>query len=202
MTNKKGILFVVSGPSGAGKGTICRAILKKSDRFSLSVSATTRSPREGEIEGEHYYFLSRDDFEQRIGNNEFIEYNEYCENLYGTLRSEVDRVLSEGKDCILEIDVNGGLNVKKVFPEAVLIFILPPTVEILKARLIKRGTETIDVIEKRLDRVRDEISKAPFYDYLLMNDDLDVALQDFDHIHKSLYMSMKKSIDTVKTFSF
>ena len=202
MTNKKGILFVVSGPSGAGKGTICRAILKKSDRFSLSVSATTRSPREGEIEGEHYYFLSRDDFEKRIGNNEFIEYNEYCENLYGTLRSEVDRVLSEGKDCILEIDVNGGLNVKKVFPEAILIFILPPTVEILKARLIKRGTETIDVIEKRLDRVRDEISKAPFYDYLLMNDDLDVALQDFDHIHKSLYMSMKKSIDTVKTFSF
>lgn len=202
MTNKKGILFVVSGPSGAGKGTICRAVLEKSDRFSLSVSATTRLPREGENEGVHYYFLTRDDFEKRIANNEFIEYNEYCDHLYGTLRSEVDRILSDGKNCILEIDVNGGLNVKKVFPEAVLVFVLPPTVEILKARLIKRGTETLDVIEKRLDCVRDEISKAPYYDYLLINDDLDVALQDFEHIHKSLYMSMKKSLDIVETFSF
>lgn len=202
MANKKGILFVVSGPSGAGKGTICRALLEKADRFSLSVSATTRLPRDGESDGTHYYFLTRDDFEQKIDNNEFIEYNEYCDNLYGTLRSEVDRILATGKDCILEIDVNGGLNVKKAFPEAVLIFVLPPTIDILKARLIKRGTETLDVIEKRLEYVRDEISKASQYDYLLINDDLDVALHDFDHIHKSLYMAMERSLDTVETFKF
>ena len=139
--NNKGLLIVLSGPSGCGKGTMVAELLKRGD-CAVSVSATTRQPREGEIDGTHYYFLSKEEFQQRIDNNGLLEYAEYCGNYYGTPRAEVDRLRAEGKHVILEIEVQGALQVKKRCPEAILVFTVPPTVSELSRRLHKRGTET------------------------------------------------------------
>ncbi len=176
--NNKGLLIVLSGPSGCGKGTMVAELLKRGD-CAVSVSATTRQPREGEIDGTHYYFLSKEEFQQRIDNDGLLEYAEYCGNYYGTPRAEVDRLRAEGKHVILEIEVQGALQVKKRCPEAILVFTVPPTVSELSRRLHKRGTETDEVIEKRIAQFQKELPFVPEYDYVILNDALEDAVADF-----------------------
>jgi len=173
---KKGVLFVISGPSGVGKGTINQKLFAEFDGLvAFSVSATTRDPREGEIDGKHYFFISRQDFENRIANNEFLEHAEFAGNCYGTPRSYVLKLLGDGVSVILEIDLQGAIQVKERMPESVSVFILPPSFEELESRLRGRGTETPEKIEKRLAAARHEIEMAHIYDYQIVNDDLDAA---------------------------
>lgn len=173
-----GSLFVVSAPAGCGKDTILNELFKKTDMAGYAVSATTRSPREGEVNGVHYHFLTRAEFEGKIKNGEVLEYTDYCGNYYGTLRKSVEDVLSSGKHAILKIEVEGAMNIKKQFPEAVLVFILPPSWEVLEKRLRTRGTETEDKIVERTRQARAEVTFAKNYDYLIVNDDLDAAVDD------------------------
>ena len=155
--NKKGILIVVSGFSGSGKGTLMKELLSRyPDTYALSISATTRSPREGEEHGREYFFISKDEFEKMIAKEELIEYARYVENYYGTPREYVEQKLDEGKDVILEIEIQGALKVKKAFPDTLLLFVTPPSATELKERLVGRGTETMDVIKSRLDRACEE----------------------------------------------
>lgn len=188
----EGLLIVVSAPSGCGKGTILGEVLKY-DNFYYSVSATTRAPREGEVNGVNYHFLSRDEFEKLIADDGMLEHAQFCGNYYGTPRKAVFDKLSEGKDVILEIEVQGAMKVHEKCPEAVMVFILPPSVETLRERLTKRGTETADVIEKRVAEAAREIEQAYNYDYVIVNDDLDTAVSDFLSVIKSEKMSVKHS---------
>lgn len=178
MTMNKGRLIIFSAPSGCGKGTMLAEILKD-ERFSLSVSATTRNPREGEIDGVNYYFLSRDEFEKRVANDEFLEHAEYCQNCYGTLKSEVDGKLEKGINVILEIEVQGAADVMKKRPDAITIFILPPSIDELRRRLLKRGTETEEVIEERVSQAERELSHSGEYKYNIVNAALEDAISDF-----------------------
>ncbi len=177
----KGMLIVVSGPSGCGKGTILKEILKD-DNFYYSVSATTRLPREGEVDGVHYQFLRNEDFEELIENGGMLEYACYCGNYYGSPKKSVIEMLEQGKDVILEIEVQGALQIKKSFPEAVFIFILPPSVKELRRRLEKRGTETEEKINKRVAQAENEIKQAVNYDYVMINGDLDEAVNELKSI--------------------
>ena len=155
------------------------AEILKDERFSLSVSATTRNPREGEIDGVNYYFLSRDEFEKRVANDEFLEHAEYCQNCYGTLKSEVDGKLEKGINVILEIEVQGAADVMKKRPDAITIFILPPSIDELRRRLLKRGTETEEVIEERVSQAERELSHSGEYKYNIVNAALEDAISDF-----------------------
>ena len=196
----KGKLFVVSAPSGCGKGTILSEVLKKNKNLFYSVSATTRTPRDGEIDGVNYYFLSKEEFKSKIDNGSMIEYAQYCDNFYGTPKEKVVEKLEQGIDVILEIETNGAMQVKRAMPEAVLIFILPPSVFELRRRLNKRGTEEQDVIDKRVKEAEDEILKAHNYDYIIMNDELDKAIEDFEAIlmaSKLTYENNKNMIEEV-----
>ncbi|MCI5578431.1 MAG: guanylate kinase [Oscillospiraceae bacterium] len=175
---QKGSLFVVSAPAGCGKDTILNELLKKTDKAGYAVSATTRAPREGEVNGVHYHFLTREEFERRIAEKEVLEYTEYCGNYYGTLRKSVNDLLNEGKDAILKIEVEGAMNIKKLFPEACLVFILPPSWEVLEKRLRDRGTETEDKIVERTKQAHNEVKFAKNYDYLIVNDELENAVSD------------------------
>lgn len=180
----KGLLIVVSAPSGCGKGTILSEVLKQDD-FFYSVSATTRQPRPGEENGVHYRFLTRDDFQSLVQKNGMLEYAEYCENYYGTPRKAVEDQLLQGKNVVLEIEVQGAMKIRESFPEAVFIFILPPTIDELRDRLEKRGTETSEVIQKRIDEAEQEIKMAVYYDYWIVNNKLEVAVDDFIAIIRS-----------------
>ncbi len=175
----KGTLYIVTAPSGCGKGTILSTAIKKHG-FNFSVSATTRKPREGEKDGVNYFFKTREEFEKMIAEDAFLEYAEFCGNYYGTPRTYVESLLDEGKDVVLEIEVQGAMNVIKMIPEAVSIFILPPSVKELRRRLLKRATEDIEVVEKRVLHAKTEIPYAKYFDYVIINDDLDDALRDFD----------------------
>ena len=166
----RGLLIVLSGPAGSGKGTVLRELLRE-EEYRFSVSATTRAPRPGEIDGVNYHFLTREDFLTRMAAGEMLEYTEYCGNYYGTPRKEAEEVLQSGKNLILEIEVEGAVNVKKKFPDAVLILLLPPSFEIQEQRLRNRGTETEDKIALRLTRTREEIGQAHHYDYVVYNHD-------------------------------
>ncbi len=173
----KGILCVVSGPAGVGKGSVCKDYLNRYENTFLSVSATTRQPRPGEEHGISYYFKTKEEFEEMIENGDLLEYARFCDNYYGTPKKEVQRSLDEGKDIILEIEVQGALKVKEIMPEAVLIFIFPPSFEELEKRLVGRNTETPEVIEKRLFRAKEELMISKQYDYIVVNDEIELASQ-------------------------
>ncbi len=177
----KGKLIVVSGPSGVGKGTIVKTLVKRREDIVESVSCTTRLPREGEVHGREYYFLTKEDFLERIQKNDFLEYDEHFGNYYGTPKSFVQEKLRE-KHVILEIDVVGALNAKKVFENCTLVMIAPPSLEELKRRLQGRGTETDEEIEKRLSRIAYELSKKDQYDHVIVNDELEQAIRDLENI--------------------
>lgn len=168
-------LFVISGPSGAGKGTLVSRVREQRSNLGLTVSATTRSPRDGEVDGVNYYFLSKEEFKRRIDEGAFVEWAEVHGNYYGTLVSEVESKLSSGSSLVLEIDVQGALNVKKRFPDAILIFIKPPSLEALKERLVGRGSETPESLALRLKDASYEMDLADRYDAVLVNDDLEQA---------------------------
>lgn len=184
MSDKRGVLAVVSGPSGVGKGTIVGELLKRKQNIALSVSCTTRAPREGETDGKSYFFITREKFLKMIEEGGFLEYSEHFENLYGTPRFFVEEQLKT-HDVILEIEVDGALNVKKVYPDAVLIMIAPPSRDELIRRLEGRGTEDGQVIAKRLARADYELSKSDMYDYVVVNDDLQRAVDEICEIIES-----------------
>ena len=170
-TETRGMLIVISGPAGSGKGTVVKELRSMLPDLGLSVSATTRSPRPGEEDGVHYYYMSRDDFEEALSHGEILEHTVYCGNYYGTLRSEVERVLSAGHDLILEIEADGAMQVKRLFPDTITVMLIPPDGEVLEARLRGRGTETDDIILARLRRAREEIVISEKYDYIVVNHD-------------------------------
>mgnify|MGYP000773792003 CR=1 FL=1 len=180
---KKGILIVVSGFSGAGKGTIMKELLKQYDNYALSISATTRSPREGERNGREYFFKTKEEFQRLIEEDQLIEYAQYVENYYGTPRKYVEEQLSAGKDVILEIEIQGAMKIREKFPDTLLVFVCPPSMEELKNRLVGRGTETLDVINGRLRRAVEESRGMDKYDYLLINDDLEECV---DTLHETI----------------
>ena len=188
----KGTLFIVSGPSGCGKGTVLAEILKQ-DNVYYSVSATTRAPRPGEINGVNYHFLSKDEFEKLIENDGMLEYANYCGNYYGTPKKPVEDMLAESKNVILEIEVQGALKVMEKCPEAVSVFILPPSLKELRRRLHKRGTETEEVIEKRIGEAAGEIRKAVNYDYVMINGELEIAVSDLLSIINSQKLKKENS---------
>lgn len=179
----RGILVVLSGFSGAGKGTVVKEVMKKySEQYALSISATTRAPREGETDGIEYFFKTREEFEAMIAKDELVEYAQYVNNYYGTPKAYVEQQLSAGKDVILEIEIQGALKVKEKFPETLLVFLTPPDAKELKRRLVGRGTETMEVIESRLSRAVEEAQGIESYDYLLVNDQLEDCVAQFHQI--------------------
>ena len=172
----KGLLIVISGPSGAGKGTVCKELMKKYN-YNISISATTRSPREGEVDGVNYHFLDKKSFEEKLSRNEFLEYAQVYGNYYGTLKKGVEDELNKGNNIILEIDIQGTLQVQKVYKNAVYIFLLPPSINELKNRILKRGSETEFSFNLRFSSVGEELKYMNSYDYAVINDDLDSAVE-------------------------
>lgn len=188
--SKKGVLVVVSGFSGAGKGTLMKALLDQYDNYALSISATTRAPREGETEGREYFFKSREEFLRMIEEDALIEYAQYVGNYYGTPKDYVLGNMDAGKDVILEIEIQGALKVKKRYPEALLLFVTPPSAEELKRRLVGRGTESIEVINARLKRAAEEADGMEAYDYLLINDEIDTCVEK---MHQLIQLQHEKT---------
>ncbi len=182
MLNRKGLLLVVSGPSGAGKGTICKALLNKNDQIKLSVSATTRKPRNGEVHGVNYFFIEKEEFTKMIENGEFLEHAQIYDNFYGAPKAAIIECLEKGQDVILEIEMQGARQIKEVYPEGVFIFVLPPSLEELKSRIVGRGTETQEEIEKRFSCAFEEINQIVNYDYFIVNEDIEKSVNDVEAI--------------------
>ena len=176
--NKKGLLLVVSGPSGAGKGTICKAFLEKNKNVKLSISAITRSPREGEVEGVNYFFVTKEKFKGMIDNGELLEHAQIYDNFYGTPKAAILENLEQGYDVLLEIEMQGARQIKEVYPEGVFIFILPPSLDELKSRIVGRGTETEEQINKRFGSAFEEICQIENYDYFIVNKDIDQSAKE------------------------
>lgn len=196
----KGVLTVISGFSGAGKGTVTKGLINKYPEHKLSVSATSRAPREGEVDGKDYLFLTREQFESMIKEGDFIEWTEYVGNYYGTPKSYVNKQLEEGKDVILEIEVQGALNVKKIFPEAVLIFLAPPSFDELRKRLTGRGTEDAETVNKRLLQACDEAQYIFNYKYYVVNNEVDECIEQIRTIianEHSYVSNNKEKIDSI-----
>lgn len=197
--SKDGILVIISGPSGAGKGTVVNELVKQED-YSLSISATTRSPRNYEKDGVHYFFREKNEFEYMKESGQLLEWAEFCGNYYGTPKSYVEKKLSEGYNVILEIEVQGALKVKKIYPECVLVFMIPPNIRELECRLTDRGTEDRPTIEKRINRALEEIEIEPEYDYVVINDTVEGAREDIMTIVKAERMSCKRNKNIRETF--
>ncbi|MBQ1269175.1 MAG: guanylate kinase [Clostridia bacterium] len=172
---ENGLLLILSGPSGVGKGTVVDELIRRNENITVSVSMTTRAPRAGEVEGESYYFVTREDFLSRMAKGELLEHSNHFENYYGTPKAPLSKAMSSGKDVILEIDVNGAFAVKEKMPDSVLIMIAPPSLSDLRDRLKGRNTETAEVIEERIGRAKFELGKAHRYDYVVINDDIEEA---------------------------
>ncbi len=183
---KKGKLYIISGPSGCGKSTVLREVFRHRRNIFFSVSATTRGPREGEVDGKDYYFVTREEFERMIGADELLEHAQYVSNYYGTPRIPVEAMLSEGNDVVLDIEVQGAGQVKTKMPEAVSLFILPPSLEELERRLRGRGTETEEKIRSRLSQAEREIAKSGSYDYRVVNDDVERAAGEIVQIMRRI----------------
>ncbi len=182
MKNKKGQLLVISGPSGVGKGTILAAVMEKNKNISFSVSATTRNPRPGEVNGEHYYFVKKEEFFEMVDSKEMLEYAEYSGNYYGTPKKAVEKKLAEGFDVALDIDIQGAFQIMEIFPDALFVFIVPPTIEELSRRLAKRGTEDAESVAKRLDAAKNELKQADKFNYIVVNNALDEAIANVEAI--------------------
>ena len=199
--NQKGLLIVISGPAGSGKGTV-NAMLLQSPEYVYSVSATTRAPRPGEVDGVNYHFITKEDFEARIANGEMLEYTQYCGNYYGTPLREAIEVMESGRNLILEIEVEGAQNVKRLYPEAVLIMLLPPSYAVQEARLRGRGTETEEKICERLNRTKEELPLIDHYDYVVYNYDGGVArcAEDIRSIVRAEQSSTKRHPDAAITY--
>ncbi|MBR5515774.1 MAG: guanylate kinase [Clostridia bacterium] len=200
MENNRGILIVVSGPAGSGKGTVLNAVFEKSDNFTYSVSATTREPRPGEKDGVHYHFITKEHFEELIANDTVVEHTFYCGNYYGTLRTVIEKDLCNGKNVILEIEVDGAMQIKNKFPEALLILVVPPNYEVLEKRLRGRGTNTEEDIANRLERSKEELKFFNEYDYLLINEDIDEVSDNIISIIKTQKLSTKYNKDFYNKF--
>lgn len=183
--SERGILIVLSAPSGCGKSTIVNGLLRKRDRLKFSISATTRSPREGEVDGREYFFVSHERFAEMVENGEFLEHAQYVENRYGTPRGPVERELEAGNDVILDIETQGAFQVREQRPDALMVFLLPPSFEELERRLVLRGMDSEDVIKRRLEVARSECLKADKYDYRIVNDVVERAVEEFDSIIES-----------------
>lgn len=199
MQKNKGILTVVSGFSGAGKGTIMKELMKQyGDVYALSISATTRGPRTGETDGVEYFFRTREEFERMIAEDALIEYAEYVGNYYGTPRAYVEEQLNAGKDVILEIEIQGALKVKQRFPDTLLLFVTPPSAEELKNRLVGRGTEPMEVIESRLARAAEESEGIEAYDYLVVNDVLPACVEEVHEIIQNEHYRVFRNLEAIQ----
>lgn len=192
--NRRGILVVVSGFSGVGKGTLMKLLTERYRQYALSISATTRSPRAGEEDGREYFFRTRKAFEELIANDQLVEYAEYCGNYYGTPREYVESQMEQGRDVILEIELQGALKIKEKFPEALLLFIVPPDAQTLLERLRGRNTETEDVIRRRLARAAEESEGIEQYDYIIVNDDLEQSMELMHHLIESQHNKTDRNL--------
>ena len=193
----KGILIVLSGLSGAGKGTLVKELMKTYDNYALSISMTTRKPREGEVHGREYFFTERESFEEKIAQNGLIEYAEYCGNYYGTPRDYVEEMLAAGRDVLLEIEIQGMHKVKKMFPDMLTLFVTPPSIAELEKRLRGRGTETEEVIRKRLARAAEEAKGMEDYEYLVVNDDLQECVEEIHSIVKAAKRASRRNTEFI-----
>lgn len=194
---RKGILIIISGFSGAGKGTLVKRLVEKYDGYSLSISATTREPRPGEVDGREYFFISKEQFESKIAENGLIEYACYCDNYYGTPREYVERQLEEGKDVILEIEIQGAHKVKKQYPDALTLFVMTPDAEELRYRLESRGTESAEVIEKRMQRAAEEALGIKEYEYIVVNDKLETCVDEIHRIIMAAHNTPERNIEFI-----
>ena len=196
----RGNIYIISGPSGSGKDTILKEVLKiRSDVF-FSISHITRKMRVGEVEGDKYHFISREEFEEQLAKNAFLEYNEYSGNYYGTPKAPIEEHLSKGDDVVIECDVNGASALRDILTDVTSIFIMPPSFEVLRKRLVGRGTETTEQVERRMNEALNEIRRADEYDYIVVNDDLESAVEDFLTVlncNKLLLKNQKHIIDEV-----
>lgn len=195
---QKGILIVVSGFSGAGKGTLMKELLRRYDNYALSISVTTRSPREGELDGKEYFFKTREEFEKMIAKDELIEYAKYVNHYYGTPKTYVEEQLAAGKDVILEIEIQGAFKVKERYPEAVLMFVMPPSAKELKRRLLCRGTESAEEIERRMARACEEAQGMENYDYFVINDVLDTCVEEMHCIIRAEHSRSYRNLEFAK----
>jgi guanylate kinase len=179
---KQGLLIVISGPSGAGKGTLSKILLEKMPKIHYSISATTRNIREGEIEGKNYYYITKEKFKEMINQDEFLEWAKVYDNYYGTPKRKIEEKLNKGLDVLLEIDIQGALQIKEKFPKGVFIFIIPPSIDELKKRIVERGTDSLEVIDKRMRNVQNELNFISEYDYLVVNDVIEKAYEKLKSI--------------------